>query len=81
MGVVGSIVSFLMIWWTVLFMVLPMRVKGLWEDDGEHVQGTEQGAPVKPELWFKIKRTTYISLGVWFVLFLVVNSGIISFER
>ena len=80
MGVVGSIVTFLMIWWIVLFMVLPTRVKGLWEDTQEHAQGTERGAPIDPQLWFKIKRTTWISLILWFIAFLVVNSGIISFE-
>ncbi|MEM9421716.1 MAG: DUF1467 family protein [Pseudomonadota bacterium] len=81
MGVIGSIITFLIIWWTVLFMVLPMRVKGVWEDDKDHVKGGERGAPIDPKLWFKAKRTTWISLILWFVAFVVVNAEILPFER
>ena len=81
MGIVGSIVSFLLIWWLALFMVLPMRVKGIWEDENEHVQGAERGAPARAQMWFKLKRTTLIAIPVWFVVFLIVSSGVITFER
>ena len=81
MGVVGSIVSFLLIWWLALFMVLPMRVKGIWEDENEHVQGAERGAPVRAQMWFKLKRTTLIAIPVWLVVFAIVSSGVITFER
>lgn len=81
MGVVGSIISYLIIWWVVLFAVLPMRVKGVWEDEGDHAEGTDQGAPVRPEIWFKVKRTTWITAILWAILFVVVSTGVISYER
>lgn len=81
MGVTGSVVAFLMIWWTVLFAVLPMRVKGQWEGDDEAVAGTERGAPTDPQIWFKVKRTTWVAAIIWAVTFVVVNSGLISFNR
>ncbi|MEM9232662.1 MAG: DUF1467 family protein [Pseudomonadota bacterium] len=80
MGVVGGIIAFLLIWWTVLFMVLPMRVKGVWEDDGKHAKGVERGAPVNPELWLKLKRTTWVTAIVWAVVFVIVSSGVISYD-
>ncbi|MEM6649944.1 MAG: DUF1467 family protein [Pseudomonadota bacterium] len=82
MGIVGSIVTFLIIWWTVLFAVLPMRVKGVWEDEaGTHVEGVEPGAPNNPQLWFKIKRTTWITTIIWVIVFIIVSSGVINFDR
>jgi predicted secreted protein len=81
MGIAGSIVVFLVIWWTVLFAILPMRVKGVWEDEGRHAKGVDQGAPVDPMLWFKLKRTTWVALIIFAVVFVVINSGVISYER
>lgn len=81
MGVTGSIIAYLIIWWTVLFAILPMRVKGQWEDSAPKVEGTEEGAPVNPQLWFKAKRTTWVALVVWACVFVFVNSGIVSYDR
>ena len=78
MGVGGSIVSFVMIWWLVLFVTLPIRQRHVWEDPDAHARGTDRGAPVDPALWFKVKLTTAIAIPVWFVVFLVVSSGIMS---
>ncbi len=50
MGIVGGIVTFLIIWWTVLFAVLPLGVRSQAEN-GEVARGSEPGAPVRPELW------------------------------
>lgn len=81
MGVTGSIISFLIIWWTVLFAILPMRVKGQWETDADQVEGTESGAPDDPQLWFKAKRTTWVTFIIWAIVFLVVNSGVFGYDR
>lgn len=81
MGPVGSIITYLIIWWTVLFAVLPMRVKGVWEDDAEHVKGADQGAPVDPMIWFKVKRTTWVSAILFAVVFVVVSSGVINIDE
>ena len=76
MGPVGATITFLLIWWLVFFAVLPMRVKGVWEDEGEHAKGSERGAPVNPELWWKIKRTTLIAAGLSALVFVVIASGV-----
>ena len=76
MGPVGSVIVYLLLWWTVLFAVLPMRVRGVWEDDGKHAKGVERGAPVHPELWFKIRRTSWIAAVIWVVVYFVVSSGV-----
>lgn len=76
MGVVGGIIVYLLLWWLTLFAVLPMRVRGVWEDDGQHPRGAEQGAPVSPQLWWKVKRVTLIAAGLWLVAFVVIGSGV-----
>ena len=79
MGVVGGVIVYLLLWWLVLFAVLPMRVRPVWDDDGSHAKGAERGAPVNPELWFKIKRTSIIAAGLWLVVFAVMATGV--FDR
>ena len=79
MGVVGGVIVFLLLWWLVLFAVLPMRVKPVWREEGRHARGAERGAPVNPELWFKVKRTTLIAAILWLVVFAVMATGV--FDR
>jgi predicted secreted protein len=78
MGVGGGIVSYVMIWWLVLFTTLPLRPKSVWEEPEEHAKGSDRGAPVDPALWRKIKLTTMIATPIWFLVFLVITSGILA---
>ncbi|WMT90653.1 DUF1467 family protein [Pelagibacterium sp. H642] len=64
---------YFIVWWTVLFAVLPFGVRGQHED-GEFVQGTEPGAPVKAHLWQKVLATTVISAVVTVLLFWVLSN-------
>ena len=61
-------VSFV-IWWTVLFAVLPFGIRSQVES-GEVVEGTEPGAPALPGLMRKAVITTLIAavvfLFVWY---------------
>ena len=78
MGVVGGIITYLLLWWVVLFAVLPRRVKHVWREPDKHARGTERGAPVNPELWWKFKVTSAIAAALWVVVFAVVSSGIFA---
>ncbi|MEM9840512.1 MAG: DUF1467 family protein, partial [Pseudomonadota bacterium] len=78
MGVGGSIVSFVLIWWLVLFATLPIRQRHVWEEPDEHAEGTDRGAPVDPAIWYKVKLTTMIAVPIWLVAFAVVASGIFA---
>ena len=78
MSPVGTVIVFLLIWWLVLFAVLPMRVKGVWTEADRHARGTERGAPINPELWWKVKRTTVIAVGLTAIAWGVVASGLFT---
>ena len=49
MSLATSIAIYFIIWWTVLFAVLPWGVRSQ-EEAGEVAKGTDPGAPVIPRL-------------------------------
>lgn len=80
MTIAGGIIIYLIIWWTTFFAVLPWGVRGVWEDPKASPQGAEQGAPQDPQLWRKVKRTSWIAALFWLVVFAVIQSGIIDYR-
>jgi predicted secreted protein len=73
MSLATAIAIYFIIWWVVLFMVLPWGVRSQHEG-GDIVSGSDPGAPVIPRLWWKLFWTTVVS-GVVFALcaFVYVN--------
>lgn len=49
MSITGTLVVFVICWWLCFFVVLPIGVRGQFED-GEPTPGTEEGAPAEPML-------------------------------
>jgi predicted secreted protein len=64
----GGIAVFLILWWLVLFTVLPFGVRSQHETN-DIVPGSEPGAPEKPALWRKLVVTTVIAAFFWFAVF------------
>ncbi|MEO0451892.1 MAG: DUF1467 family protein [Pseudomonadota bacterium] len=54
MDPVGFIVVFVICWWLCFFCVLPIGVQGQFENDGQIVEGSEEGAPKEPMLRKKV---------------------------
>jgi len=69
---------FLIIWWLVLFMVLPWGVRRVDPDD--LMPGEDHGAPEKPRLILKFAVTTCISLVLLGLVYGIMVSGLISFR-
>ncbi|MDX1580501.1 MAG: DUF1467 family protein [Alphaproteobacteria bacterium] len=78
MDVVSAIVVFVIAWWLVFFMVLPIGVKSPEETGEGRIQGTEAGAPVNPRLARKIVITTAVAVVLWLIYFGIVESGLIT---
>lgn len=72
MSVTLAIALYFVIWWTVLFAVLPLglRTQG---DEGEVVPGTPESAPARPRL----VRLFLINTVVAAVVFAIVWSAIV----
>jgi predicted secreted protein len=76
MGWVTAAAMYVVIWWLVIFAVLPFGVKPSPEGD----PGQRAGAPANPRLVAKIIATTLISLVIWTALIGLVRSGLVNFR-
>lgn len=72
-----GVMVYLVIWWTVLFCVLPLGVRRV-EKPGK---GQEHGAPEKPDLVRKAIITTIVAAVVWIVFFALHQADVFSFRR
>ncbi len=60
MDVVGGGVVFIISWWLCFFCVLPIGVQGQFEEGGDVIEGSEEGAPKEPMLK---KKALWATLG------------------
>jgi predicted secreted protein len=70
---------FFLIWWVVLFAVLPWGVRSQHEA-GEMVPGTDPGAPLIPNLWKKLIWTTIVSAAIFAACYAVYVNRLITLE-
>jgi predicted secreted protein len=71
-------VLYVLIWWTVLFAVLPFGTKPISEAD--KTSGW-RGAPEKPRIARKVLVTTLVAAVIWFGCYLVISSNWLSFRE
>lgn len=76
MDIVSGIALFFMIWWLVIFAVLPWGVTR--QTDG--APGTDSGAPQFHNMKKKVIATTIITLVIWGAVYFLVHSDYISFR-
>lgn len=77
MGWFTGIMVYLIIWWLVLFMVLPWGIKV--PDTPE--PGHATSAPEKPMLWRKAAVTTAVATVFWICTYFIIESDLISFRE
>ena len=73
------IAIYFIIWWVVLFAVLPWGVRSQEESD-EVVPGTDPGAPATHRIWMKLIWTTVVASVVFGVLYGIYAGGLIPLE-
>ena len=79
MGWVSGIVVYLLVWWTVLFAILPIGVRP--DTDAAITPGGWRGAPTQPRLWSKVLWTTLTAAVIWGGLELLISSDWLSFRH
>jgi len=72
MSVPFAIAVYFVIWWTVLFAILPIGVRTQGED-GAVVPGTPESAPVRPRMVRTVFLTTLVSSLIFAALWLAVR--------
>jgi predicted secreted protein len=73
----SGIMVFVVLWWLVIFAVLPWGVRI--PDKAE--PGHADSAPVRPMLGRKVLATTAITVVLWLVVYLIVQSDWLSFRE
>lgn len=72
-----GVTVYIVIWWTVLFAVLPLGVRRV-DKPG---RGEDHGAPERPQLLRKAIITTVVAAVVWLAFFIFHQLDIFSFRR
>ena len=62
MGITGSIVIYVIIWWVVFFSVLPIGIKHNEKPFKNNLEGVDPGAPKNPNILKKFLYTTLITV-------------------
>ncbi|HKK30369.1 MAG TPA: DUF1467 family protein [Alphaproteobacteria bacterium] len=76
MGIGTGIAAFIIIWWVVLFTVLPWGV----QRNSQPGPGEDPGAPVRHRLLLKALVTTGIALVLWGALYTANEMDVFSFR-
>ena len=79
MSVTMSIALYFIIWWVMLFAVLPLGVRTQ-GDIGETVQGTPDSAPVAPKALRIIGLNTVVATVVFALVWLAIRYKLIPLE-
>jgi predicted secreted protein len=80
MSVSFAIAIYVVLWWTVLFAVLPIGVRTQ-DEDGVVVPGTPGSAPSRPRILRIVLLTTLISGLLFAAAWAAVRYGLIDLER
>jgi predicted secreted protein len=79
MGIPTFLAIYFILWWLVLFAVLPWGVHSQAES-GEVMPGTDPGAPATHLVWRKLLWTTVIASVVFGVVYAVYSFDLIPLE-
>ena len=72
-----GVMVYLVIWWTILFAILPLGVHRV-ENPGA---GQERGAPERPQLLRKAIITTIVAAVLWTGFYFLHQADVFSFRR
>ncbi len=72
-----GVMVYLVIWWTILFAVLPLGVRRV-ENPGK---GEERGAPERPDLLRKAVITSIVAAVLWIAFYFLHQADVFSFRR
>ena len=81
MGITGSIIVYVMIWWIVFFSVLPVGIQSNKEKFREKIEGVDPGAPNNPKIPRKFLITTIITSIIFIVIYYLVEVDLLNLRK
>jgi len=80
-GITGSIIIYVLIWWMIFFSVLPVGIQSNKEKFKERVDGIDPGAPINPKIGKKFLITTIITSIIFIVIYYLVKFNLLNLRE
>ena len=80
MSITSALVLFAVIWFTVFFIAIPIRLETQ-GDRGEVVPGTHAGSPEVHNLKKKAWITTFVTFVLWTIICSIIISGVLTMRN
>jgi len=77
-GITGSIIVYVLIWWIIFFSVLPIGIQSNKEKFREKIEGVDPGAPNNPKIARKFLITTIITSIIFIVIYYLVQFDLLN---
>ena len=81
MGITGSIIVYVLIWWIIFFSVLPVAIQSNKEKFKEKIEGIDPGAPINPKIGKKFLITTLITSIIFIVIYYLVEFNLLNLRE
>ena len=81
MGITGSIIVYVLIWWIIFFSVLPIGIKSNKEKFRGNIEGVDPGAPNNPKIGKKFFITTIITSIIFIVIYYLVKFDLLNLRN
>ena len=81
MGITGSIIVYVLIWWIIFFSVLPVGIQSNKEKFREKIDGVDPGAPNNPKIARKFLITTIITSIIFIVIYYLVKLDLLNIRE
>ena len=81
MGITGSIIVYVLIWWIIFFSVLPVGIQSNKEKFKEKIEGIDPGAPINPKIGKKFLITTLITSIIFIVIYYLVEFDLLNLRE
>jgi|TARA_B110000305_G_scaffold240467_1_gene311173 predicted secreted protein len=80
-GITGSIIVYVLIWWMIFFSILPMGIQSNKEKFKEKIEGIDPGAPNNPKIGKKFLITTIITSIIFIVIYYLVDFNLLNLRK
>ena len=81
MGITGSIIVYVLIWWIIFFSILPVGIQSNKEKFKERIDGIDPGAPNNPKMGKKFLITTIITSLIFIVIYYLVSLNLLNLRE
>ena len=81
MGITGSIIVYVMIWWVIFFSVLPVGIRSNKEVFKDKIGGADPGAPKNPKIGKKFLITTLSTTIIFLVIYYLVKFDLLNLRE